>query len=127
MVDKKNQTQDGFEMAKLFTWVKALETKINSLSREFELIKNETLRKNQDFKKDIKHVTAELIEVRHNQEKMQETIDLLIKEIKRTAGVEEVEVLKKYVEFWNPINFITENDLERFWEKKKDELKQHNK
>jgi len=38
---------------------------------------------------------------------------LIIRELKRTAGKEEITVLKKYLEYWNPINFVTQRDLER--------------
>ena len=38
---------------------------------------------------------------------------LIIKELKQTAGAEEVMTLKKYVEFWNPLNFVTQKDLEK--------------
>ena len=40
-------------------------------------------------------------------------MDLIIKELKRTAGKEEITVLKKYLEYWNPINFVTKQDLDR--------------
>ena len=116
--------QSSPEMVKLFTWVKSLETKINSLTREFELIKNEALRTQSHMRTEIKHVTDSVVEIKHAQEKVQQTVDLLIKEIKQTAGSSDVEVLKKYIEYWNPINFVTQKDLDRYFEVKMKELEQ---
>ena len=53
------------------------------------------------------------MELRHQQEKMDQKMVLIIKELKQTAGAEEVMTLKKYVEFWNPLNFVTQKDLEK--------------
>ena len=51
-------------------------------------------------------------------------MDLIIKELKKTAGIEEVMTLRKYVDFWNPINFVTQRDLERAVETKLNEKNQ---
>ena len=53
-------------------------------------------------------------------------MDLIIKELKITAGKEELMTLKKYIDFWNPMNFVTQRDVERVVEEKmsESELKQ---
>ena len=48
MADKNPTTtaQEGsFDQAKLFLWVKGLETKVNNLTREVDSIKNDFIRK----------------------------------------------------------------------------------
>lgn len=119
--------QSSPEMVKLFTWVKSLETKINSLTREFELIKNESLRTQSSMRTEIKHLGDSVVEFKHAHEKLQKVVDLLVKEIKQTAGSSDVEVLKKYIEFWNPINFVTQKDLDRYFEVKMAEVEHKKK
>lgn len=121
------QAQSSPEMVKLFTWVKSLETKINSLTREFELIKNESLRAQTHLKAEVKHISDSVLEVKHAHEKLNQTVDLLVKEIKQTAGSSEVEVLKKYIEYWNPMNFVTQKDLDRYFEVKMKDLEEKKK
>jgi hypothetical protein len=55
----------------------------------------------------------ELLELRREQQEMLQKMDLIIKELKQTAGMEQVMVLKKYIDLWNPLNFVTRRDLER--------------
>jgi hypothetical protein len=43
---------------------------------------------------------------------------LIIKELRLTAGREELETLKKYVDLWSPMNFVTQRDVERIVEEK---------
>ncbi len=122
---KKDQTKaepNSFDNAKLYTWLKALEIKINRLEREFNLVKDNLGKKSQDSNKKMKSIEQDFVDTKHDVEKANTKIDLLIKEIKQTAGKEEVEVIKKYIEFWNPLNFVTQKDLERMFDTKKEEM-----
>ncbi len=108
----------GFDSAKLYVWVKGLESKVNNLTREFDLLKNELIKKNSQMLKDLKTTSDDLVEAKHQQEKMQQKMDLIIKELQQTAGKEELAVLKKYMEYWNPLNFVTQSDLNKAVESK---------
>lgn len=110
--------QQGFDPAKLYLWVKALESKVNSLMREVDLIKNDFIKKNTEMKKELKTFNQDLLDSKHKQDKTVEKIDLIIKELKQTAGIEEVQTLKKYMELWNPLNFVSQRDLDRKIEEK---------
>ena len=57
----------------------------------------------------------------------QEKIDLIIKELKLTAGKEELMTLKKYIDLWNPMNFVTQRDVERVIEEKLEALEKSKK
>lgn len=130
MFEKKDQpvqSSPEFTPAKLYLWVKGLESKVNNLLREVDVIKNDLVKKNNDLKKEVKGLSSDLIESRHEQAKMSQKMDLIIKELKQTAGSEEVTTLKKYIDFWNPIHFVTQRDLERAIDAKMDLHKNKNK
>ncbi|MAG60330.1 hypothetical protein CL619_00945 [archaeon] len=114
-----------FDSAKMFTWAKALESKLNGLRREFDLVKNNSTRSGQDTKQNIQNINSELTELQHKVSKMDEKLDLIVAELKRTAGSEELDVLKKYIEFWNPMEFVTQKDIDRIVEQKMQDFK-HN-
>lgn len=113
----------GFDPAKLYVWVKGLESKVNNLLREVDVLKNDFINRANKLNKDFKSLSDDLLEVRHEQEKMNQKMTLIINELKQTAGAEEVQTLKKYVEFWNPLNFVTQRDLEKAIESRLAELK----
>ncbi len=116
------ESQGGMDPAKLYVWVKALESKVNNMLREMDLLKNNLVKKNDEMKKELKAMNDELMEMKTEQQKMTQNLDLIIKELKQTAGIEEVAVLKKYMDLWNPLNFVTQRDLERAVEAKMGEL-----
>src|SRR3989338_10985257 len=103
----------GFDPAKLYVWVKGLESKVNNLLREVNVLKNDFIRRANQLNKDFKTLSDDQMEIRHEQEKMNQKMTLIINELKQTAGAEEVITLKKYVEFWNPLNFVTQKEIGR--------------
>lgn len=105
--------QEGFEQGKLYVWVKGLESKVNNLIREIDVLKNDFMKRSSQLNKDMKTATDDLVELKHEQEKTLQKMDLIIGELKKTAGTEEVAVLKKYIDLWNPMNFVTQRDLQR--------------
>jgi len=105
--------ESGFDTAKLYVWIKGVESKVNTLVREVDVLKNDYIKKHTDLKRDLKIFNEDVLTLKRAQEQAQQKIDLVIKELKQTAGVEEVAVLKKYVEFWNPLNFVTQKDFDR--------------
>ena len=105
--------QGNFDSSKMYVWVKGLEGKLNSLMREVDLVKNDLIKKNASLSKEVKSLNSEVLELKRGQESFSSKMDLIIKELKQTAGSEEVMVIKKYIELWNPLQFVTQRDLER--------------
>ena len=105
------QAPSEFTNAKLYVWVKGLESKMNTLMREVDILKNDLIKKNESLRKNMKTLNDDLMEMKHQQEKTVQKMDLIIKELKQTAGIEEVMAIKKYIEFWNPLHFVTQDDL----------------
>lgn len=105
--------QPDFDAAKLYVWVKGLEGKVNNLLREVTILKNDYIKKHNDLKGEIKTMNEDVLELKHQREKTLEKMDLIIKELKSTAAREEVMVLRKYIDLWNPMTFVTQRDLER--------------
>jgi hypothetical protein len=124
---KDMPAQQSFDNAKIYVWVKGLETKVNNLLREVDILKNDFTKKHNEFKGNMKMLMADLTEVKREQSKAGETTDLIVKELKRTAGSEELMTLKKYIDFWNPMNFVTQRDLERLVDAKLANVKSNTK
>ncbi len=113
-----SQQEPQVDVAKLYVWIKSVESKVNNLLREMDVIKNEFLKKQLDLKKDAKTLSEDVLKLRQEQERSTAKMDLVIKELRQTAGVEEVLTLKKYIDLWNPLHFATQKDVERLVEQK---------
>lgn len=116
--------ESGFDTAKLYVWIKGVESKVNTLVREVDVLKNDYIKKHNDLKRELKVFNDDVLDLKRMQDQAQQKMDLVIKELKQTAGIEEVAVLKKYMEYWNPLNLVTQKDLERAVEAKLASLNQ---
>ncbi len=114
--------QQGFDQARLYMWVKGLESKVNILLREVDVLKNDFTKKHGTLKKELATANDDLLELKHAVQKTEQKIDLIIKELRQTAGKEDVLTMKKYLDLWNPLHFATQRDVERLV---KDALEKH--
>jgi len=117
----------GYDNSQIFVWVKGLEGKVNNLLREVDLIKNDFIKKANNLREEIKTGNDDLMELKKEQERLLQKMDIIIKELKRTAGKEEVMFLQKYLDLWSPLHFVTQQDLERMVDTKIASLKHHYK
>ena len=103
----------SFTPARLYVWVKSLESKVNNLLREVDVLKNDFITKNNALKRDLKTANEDLIDLKHQQDQLLQKLDMVVKELQKTAGAEEVMSLQKYIDLWNPLHFVTQNDAVR--------------
>ncbi|MBR9683226.1 hypothetical protein GOV03_01680 [Candidatus Woesearchaeota archaeon] len=118
MAEKTNNEKGGFDLSKIYIWIKGVESKLNTLRREFDVLKEDSSKKYDKLVKEIKITNTDLMDLKREREKFNEKLDLIIKELKLTAGKEELQVLKKYIDLWSPMNFVTQRDVERIVEEK---------
>lgn len=118
MVKTKEGETEGFGLDKLFVWIRGVEGKLNILRREFDVLRGNETKKYDKLNKECKIINEELLELKREIEKIKENLNLIIKELKLTAGKEEILTLKKYVDLWNPLTFVTQRDVERIIEEK---------
>lgn len=116
--EEKPGAAQGFDLSKIYVWLRGIESKVNNLRREFDIMKTDSSHKHEKLNKEFKTINADLMELKREQEKTGEKMDLIIKELKVTAGKEELMTLKKYIDLWNPMNFVTQRDVERVVEEK---------
>ena len=105
---------------KVFTLLKALEQKVNNLNREVELIKGEYIRKLSEMKKDMRNVDDQMIDTKATVSKLDQKMGLVIQELKSFADKREMDVLRKYLEYVNPMQFVTQDQLDNLREEIKD-------
>lgn len=92
--------------------IRLIEEKINNLNRKVETMESNVLENYQKTANEIKVLDSEFIQLKRVMETMQQKMDLVVKELKMTAGKEDVEVLKKYLDLWNPVKFATREELQ---------------
>ena len=74
-----------------------------------------------DFQKlhsNLQSTDSEILDLKRQINDFSQKLDIIIKELKMTAGQEELNTLKKYLDLWNPSRFATREEVEKIIKEK---------
>lgn len=117
--DKKSaeaQAERGSEITMLGRRLRILEEQYTNTRRKMQVTDQNMLSYHKKSMTDVKALNLEINELRHLLDDMNNNILLIIKELKLCAKKEEVNVLQKYINMWEPVNFVTRNEIEKILE-----------
>ena len=92
--------------------LRLLEEGSTNLPRFFQITEENMIAKNKHFAAEIKTINSDIIEIRKEIQETRDKLGLVIKELQSVARKEDVKVLEKYINLWNPIKFVTQNEVE---------------
>ena len=104
-----------------------LEEKYNNLVRRVQVGEQNVLAQNKKIHSELKTINSEITEINRQLEELKDKINFIAKELSTTAKKDEVEVLKKYLNLWEPINFVTQNEVDKLIKRAIEEEKEGNK
>ncbi len=93
--------------------VRVLEERNSNIQRKTEVIEDNMLNKNKEISENIKKINSDVKELKKDFEDIKDNIKLLIKELQSRAKKEDVDVIQKYIDLWNPTNFVTNRELDK--------------
>jgi len=93
--------------------IRVIEEKLDNTRKKVQINEENMVSINKKQSEEIRLINSELIELKRDIEEIKEKIRLIVKELKLTAKLEDVKLIQKYLEFWEPVNFITRNEFEK--------------
>lgn len=94
------------------------EERMSEIRRKLLLIENNMLAANKKTQTDIKILQNDIMELKHTMHNIEDRIITVIKELRMMAPKEDLQVLKKYIELWDPMKFITREQVEKMMDEK---------
>ena len=91
--------------------VRILESKYSYLRDRIILINENLINEYKKLNQEIKVVDSELKDMKKDIFEMKEALRHVIGEMKHFARKENFKVLEKYINVWNPFNFVTEEEV----------------
>jgi len=108
----------------LFQRQKDIESSLDLLGEKIELVDHNTIN---NFKKsfaDIKELRENIREIKQELETLKEFNSKLSKQLKIIATKDEVSKLEKYIDFWEPMGFVTREEMQENNKKQVQALKE---
>jgi hypothetical protein len=93
--------------------LKQIEDKYDILRKKAQLTEQNMLSTDRKIMSDLKIINAELLDLKTDLNDLKEKLTLLIKELKLSATKDEVKVLQKYISYWEPLSFVTRQELDK--------------
>ncbi len=93
--------------------LKVIEDKLSNARNKLQITDQNLVSLGKKVSDDTKIVNSELTEMKRDIEDIKEKMRLIIKELKVCAKQEEIQVLTKYLNLWDPLQFVTRNEIEK--------------
>ena len=93
--------------------LKLMEQNFTNLRRFFQITEENMMAKHKHFSAEIKTLTSDINEIRKEIQELKDKLILVIREFQTLARKDEVKVLEKYINLWNPLKFVTQNEVEQ--------------
>ena len=102
----------------LNTRLRVSEERYSDLRRKLQLIEQNLLAHQKKVVGEFKNVQADILEMKRSLRVIEDRVIMAIKELQLTARKEDVDVLKRYVEMWDPLRFVTQDQVEKLIDEK---------
>lgn len=96
--------------------IRLLEEKTSNLNRKIELLESNVVKGNKTKNDTLRSFDNDLLELKRDLAAVKQKVDLIIRELKMTAGKDELNTIKRYLDLWNLTRFITREEVERMME-----------
>ena len=92
--------------------LRTLEEGFTNLRRALQVTDQNILGKNKVFSTEIRTIASDISDIKSDINSIKEKILEMVNDLEEVAKKEEVKVLEKYINFWNPVKFVTQNEVE---------------
>lgn len=89
------------------------EERYSELRKKLLLMEQNMLVHHRKTMADVKTINSELSELKHMINVVEDRIITIIKELQLTARREDIGVMKRYIELWDPTRFVTRDNVEK--------------
>jgi len=126
MVEESTQTAQDI-IFEIVTRVRDVEGKYNLLRDRALIINQNMVEQYQKTHGEFKAINEDIKNIKEDIFQIKETLKHVISELDHFSRKEDLRVLEKYINLWNPMKFVTEEDVRRIIEGKKEEKDGRNK
>ncbi len=93
--------------------IRVMEERFNEMRKKMLFIEQNMLTNHKKAIGEIKMSNGEIDELRHKLDEVGERVITIIKELRLTARKSDMDVMKRYIELWDPVKFVTADFAEK--------------
>lgn len=93
--------------------LRILEERYANQRKNAQVLEHNTIGENKKIQVQIRTIQADVDDIKKQLYEMKQKFDLIGAELQDTAKREDVIVLEKYINLWEPVNFVTRPEVEK--------------
>lgn len=93
--------------------LRVLEEGFTNQRRALQVTEQNMLSKNKLFSTEMRTIMSDISDLKKELNDIRENVMELVRELQGAAKRDELKVLEKYINLWNPVKFVTQNEVEQ--------------
>lgn len=98
--------------------LRMIENRYDNMRRKLQFLEQNMLEQHKKLNTELKTTNMDVVEIKRGFLELQNRMRMLIKEVQLRADKEDVEVIKKYLDFWEPVKFVTREQVEEILDRR---------
>ena len=94
------------------------EERYSELRKKLLVVEQNMLTNHKKAMSEIKALQTDIIELKRAIQTVEDRIITIIKELRLTARKEDIDIMKRYLELWDPVKFVTHDQVEKIIDEK---------
>ncbi len=115
----KSQTDDvSNKISQIASSIRILEDRYMNLRKKSQLTDQNLIELQKEYYKEKKHMNEELLDSKIKLQELIDDLKIINGELKDTVKQKDLQVLNKYLDMWEPMQFVTRKEVERALDEK---------
>lgn len=93
--------------------MRVIEERYNNMRKKEQVIEQNMLSGNKHLREEIKLIDSDITDLKRKILELNSKTNQIILELRNCAMKQDVEVLRKYIDIWQPVNFVTQGQVEK--------------
>jgi uncharacterized small protein (DUF1192 family) len=107
------------------TKLKIIEERYATMRRKSQITEQNIIENEKEQFQEFTLIGDDVMELKHKVKELAEKISMLQDELAHFARKDEIDVVQRYINYWNPIDYVTRKEVNAFLRKKFKEEKRH--
>lgn len=113
--EQQDTSSQGEDLLKdLLRRVRLLEERHSGIRKNIQVGERNMLDMNKRLTDEMKSINAEIGELKHQLQDLKDNLQMVVRELKETVKKEELHTMEKYIKLWEPLDYVTREEMENF-------------
>ncbi len=104
------------QLGELLSQLRLLEERYANLRREHQLVGKNMIDNHNAVRKRQRAIDDEIVSLKHNFSELKQQFSLMLSELEDAAKANDLKIIERYLDFWQPLDFITREEAEKLIE-----------